>query len=62
MLFVSEIVQWMMQSAGGHVFPAVLNTALELRLHQLVSADAQSPSTLGDLSKNSGGSQELIST
>ncbi|KAF5490301.1 Cytochrome P450 monooxygenase hmp1 [Colletotrichum fructicola] len=52
---------WMMQSAGGHVFPAVLNTALELRLHQLVSTDVQSPSTLRDLAKDSGGSQELIS-
>nr|XP_036575561.1 o-methyltransferase [Colletotrichum truncatum]KAF6782150.1 o-methyltransferase [Colletotrichum truncatum] len=54
-------MDWMMQSTGGHVFPAVLNTAMELKLHHLVSTDPRNPTSLADLEKKSGGSQELIS-
>lgn len=52
---------WMMQSTGGSAFPAVLYTALELKLHQLISENRQAPTTLSDLARESGGSQELIS-
>lgn len=51
----------MMQSTGGHVFPAVLDTIIELKLHHLISTDPQKPTSLADLEKDSEGSQELIS-
>lgn len=51
---------WMMQSTGGSAFPAVLDTALELKLHHIISVDRQSPTSLADLEKESGGSRELI--
>lgn len=52
---------WMMQSTGGSAFPAVLDTTLELKLHQLISENRQAPTNLSDLARESGGSQELIS-
>ncbi|KAK1974763.1 S-adenosyl-L-methionine-dependent methyltransferase [Colletotrichum cereale] len=54
-------MDWMMRSTGGHVFPAVLSTAMELRLHHLISANHQKPTSLANLESSSGGSQELIS-
>jgi len=50
-----------MQSTGGHAFPAVLDTVIQLKLHHLVSSDPQKPTSLEDLERESGGSQELIS-
>lgn len=52
---------WMMQSAGGSAFPAVLDTTLELKLHQLISENRHAPTALSDLARDTGGSQELIS-
>lgn len=54
------VIQWLMQSTGGHTFPAVLETVIELKLHHLVSSDPQKPTNLADLERESGGSAELI--
>ncbi|KAG4429005.1 hypothetical protein IFR05_015515 [Cadophora sp. M221] len=53
-------IDWLMQSTGGHTFPAVLETVIELKLNHLVSSDPQKPTSLSDLERESGGSAELI--
>lgn len=61
---ITSLVQgpmwWMMQSTGGSSFPAVLNTALELKLHYFISWDREVPTKVIDLASETGGSQELI--